>query len=248
MNSREEMNSYRGTAIVVGVLFIVAIVMLFVGQAFYAPILGGPDYLDAVYPNRTMVIIGIVLEFTVVPAIVLLSVLLFPVLKKHNEALALGYAGFRLLEAALLSVAYVSKLSLVSLSGDYLNRDGMDASYFQAIGRSIQYIDHWAGTQGLIYLIVFALGSFILYSVLYRSKLVPRPISVLGLLAAALLLTGSLLFNIDVFSELPEMVLELIFVMPIAVTEIVLAIWLVVKGFNVRAIAAGSGKAGTAVS
>ncbi|WP_342305012.1 DUF4386 domain-containing protein [Methanolobus sp. ZRKC5] len=236
------MDSNRKTAIIVGLLFIFAIVMLFIGEAFYKPILDSPDYLDNAYPNKIVVIIGILLEFTGVPAVVLLSVFLFPILKKHNEALALGYVVFRLFEAALLSVAYISKLLLVNLSQDYLNKGGVDASYFQYIGSSIQSVNHWAGTQGLIYHIVFALGSLILYSVLYRSNLVPRFISAWGFIAAIALLTGSVLINIGMFTGISEMGLELIFALPIAVAEIMLSIWLIVKGFNPYAIDQGSGK------
>ncbi len=86
------MNSPRKTAIIVGVLFIIAIVMLFIGEAFYKPILSSPDYLDNAYPNKIIVIIGILLEFTIVPAIVLIPVFLFPILKKHNEVLVKVYA------------------------------------------------------------------------------------------------------------------------------------------------------------
>lgn len=236
------MNTHRKTARIVGVLFILAIVMLFIGEALYKPILDSPDYLDNAYPNRIVVIIGILLEFTGVPAVVLLSVFLFPILKKHNEALALGYVGFRCLEAAILSVAYISKLSLVNLSQDYLNRGGVDASYFQYIGSSIQSENHWAGTTGLIYLIVFALGSLMLYSVFYRSKLIPRFISVWGFIAAIVLLTGSVLVNIDLFTGISGLGLELIFALPIAVAEMMLSIWLIVKGFNSSAIASESAK------
>ena len=58
------MNSNRKIAIIVGVLFILAIVVLFIGEAFYRPILDSPDYLDIAYPNRIVAIIGILLEFT----------------------------------------------------------------------------------------------------------------------------------------------------------------------------------------
>ena len=234
------MNKNRKTAIIVGVLFIFAIVMLFIGEAFYKPILDSPDYLDNAYPNRIVVIIGILLEFTGVPAVVLIPVFLFSILKKHNETLALGYVGFRLFEAGILSVAYINKLSLVNLSQDYLNKGGVDASYFQYIGSSIQSVNYWAGTTGLIYLIVFALGSLMLYSVLYTSKLIPRFISVWGLIAALVLLTGSVLANIDMFTEISGLGLELIFALPIAVAEMMLSIWLIVKGFNPSAIASES--------
>ncbi|WP_135612035.1 DUF4386 domain-containing protein [Methanococcoides sp. AM1] len=241
----EKMNSYRKTATNVGVLFIFAIVMLFVGEALYKPILDSPDYLDNAYPNKTVVIIGVLLEFTGVPAVVLLSLFLFPVLKRYNEALALGYVVFRLFEAALLSVAYISKLLLVNLSQDYLSKGGVDASYFQYIGSSIQSVDHWAGTQGMIYHIVFVLGSLILYYVLFRSRLVPRFISAWGFIAAIALLTGSVMANIGMFTGLSEMGLELIFALPIAVAEIMLSIWLIVKGFDPSAIASSSAKTDT---
>ena len=228
-----------------GVLFIFAIVMLFIGEAFYKPILDSPDYLDNAYPNRIVVIIGILLEFTGVPAVILISVFFFPILKKHNEALALGYVGFRLFEAALLSVAYISKLSLINISQDYLNRGGVDTSYFQYIGSSIQSVNYWAGTTGLIYLIVFALGSLILYSVLYQLKLVPRFISIWGFIAAIVLLTGSVLANIGMLAGISGLGLELIVALPIAVAEMMLAIWLIFKGFNPSAIDSESNKTDT---
>ena len=239
------MDTHRKTAIIVGVLFIFAIVMLFIGEAFYKPILDSPDYLDNAYPNRIVVIIGILLEFTGVPAVILISVFFFPILKKHNEALALGYVGFRLFEAALLSVAYISKLSLINVSQDYLNRGGVDTSYFQYIGSSIQSVNYWAGTTGLIYLIVFALGSLILYSVLYQLKLVPRFISIWGFIAAIVLLTGSVLANIGMFAGISGLILELIVALPIAVAEMMLAIWLIFKGFNPSAIDSESNKTDT---
>ena len=113
------MDTSRKNAIIVGILFIIATVMLFVGGAFYEPILSSPDYLESAYPNRIIVIIGILLEFTKIPAIALIPVFLFPILRKHNEALALGYVVFRLLEAVLLVGIDINKLSLISVSRDY---------------------------------------------------------------------------------------------------------------------------------
>jgi hypothetical protein len=239
------MISPRKTAIIVGVLFISAIVMLYIGESLYRPILDSPDYLDNAYPNRIVVIIGILIEFIGVPAIVLIPVFLFPILKKHNEALAVGYVAFRVFEAGVVSVGYISKLSLVTLSQNYLNNGGMDAAYFQYIGSSIQSLNYWAGTTGLIYLIVFALGSLILYSALYKSRLVPRFISIWGIVAAIVLLTSSVLFNIDKLAGFSDLGLEPLFWLPIAAAEVILSIWLIAKGFNPSAIASGSAKTDT---
>ena len=231
------MNSDKKTARIVGALFIMALVLFLIGQAFYEPILSSPDYLDSTYPNRVIVIIGILLEFISALAVVLIPVLLFPILKKHNEVLALGYVSFRLFEAVLLSFAQIYKLSLVKLSQDYLNKGDVDASYFQNIGNSIQSVIYWIDHAGLIYLIVFAIGALILYSALYKSKLIPRWLSIWGLIGAVAILTGSVMATFDI-----SLVLAMLLIIPIALQEQTMAIWFIVKGFNSSAIASVSGK------
>ena len=231
------MNTSRKTAIIVGVLFIMALVIFLIGQAIYEPILGSPDYLDNAYPNRVIVIIGILLEFISALAVVLIPVLLFPILKKHNEVLALGYVSFRLFEAVLLSVAQIFKLSLVNLSQNYLNKGGVDASYFKNIGNSIQSVIYWVDHDGLVYLFVFGIGGLILYSALYKSKLIPRWLSIWGLFSAVAILTASVMNTFEI-----SLVLAMVLVIPIALQEQAMAIWLIAKGFNSSAIASESAK------
>ena len=231
------MNSNRKTAIIVGVLFIMALVLFLIGKAFYEPILSSSDYLDNAYPNRVIVIIGILLEFISALAVILIPVLLFPLLKKHNEVLALGYVSFRLFEAVLLSVAQIFKLSLVNLSQEYLNKGGVDASYFKSIGNSIQSVIYWVDHDGLIYLFVFGIGALILYSALYKSKLIPRWLSIWGLFSAVAILTASVIATFDI-----SLVLAMVLVIPIGLQEQAMAIWLIVKGFNPSAIASEPAK------
>lgn len=102
MTTNEKVTLHRKTAIIVGVLFIIATAFLFIGEAFYKPILSSPDYLEITYPHRTTVIIGVLLEFIIVLAMPLIPVFAFPVLKKHNEALAIGYIVFRALESVVV--------------------------------------------------------------------------------------------------------------------------------------------------
>jgi hypothetical protein len=231
------MNSNRKTAIIVGVLFIIATVSIF-AESFYKPILSSPDYLDIIYPNKIIVIIGILLESIMIPAMFLIPIFLFPILKKHNKVLALGYIGFRSLEAVLISIAEINKLSLVNLSRDYLNKGELDVSYFQNIGSSIQSKLYWVNTDGLIYVTIFAIGALILYSILYQSKLVPRWIAGWGFIAAITILTGSMLYA---FTDISPAI-AIFLIAPIAVQEMVFAVWLIVKGFNPSAIASGSAK------
>jgi hypothetical protein len=229
------MNTHRKTAASVGVLFVMALVLFLIGQALYEPILGSPDYLDEAYPNRVIVIIGILLEFVAALAVVPIPVLLYPILKKHNQVLALGYVSFRLFEAVLLSLAQVLKLSLVDLSQRYLNSGGVDASYLENIGNSIQSVIYWVDHAGLIYLVVFVIGTLILNTALYQSKLIPRWLSIWGLISAVAIMAASVMATFDIF-----LALAMVLVMPIAFQEQAMAIWLIVKGFNPSAIASES--------
>jgi hypothetical protein len=229
------MNTHKKTAIIVGVLFIMALVPFLIGQALYEPILGSPDYLDNAFPKRVIVVMGILLEFISALAVALIPVLLFPILKKHNEVLALGYVSFRLFEAVLLSIAQIYKLSLVNLSQDYLDKGGLDAAYFQNIGDSIQSVIYWIDHAGLIYLVVFVIGTLILNTSLYQSKLIPRWLSIWGLIGAVAILAASVMATFDI-----SLVLAGLLVMPIGLQEQAMAIWLIVKGFNSSAIASES--------
>jgi len=226
------MNSPRKTAIIVGVLFILALVLFLIGQALYEPILSSPDYLDNAYPNRVIVIIGILLEFISALTVIFIPILLYPIIKKHSEVLALGYVSFRLFEAVLLSLAQIYKLSLVKLSQDYLNGGGVDALYFQNTGNSIQSVIYWVDHGGLIYLVAFSIGASILYSALYKSKLIPRWLSIWGLIGAVAIFAGSIIATFDI-----SLVFAMLSVIPIALQEQVMAIWFIFRGFNSSAIA-----------
>jgi len=233
-----KMKTHRKTAIVVGVLFTFAIATLFIGQAFYNPVLSSPDYLDIAYPNRVIVTIGILIEFIGILGLVLIPVLLFPILKKHNEVLALGYVSFRLFEAVLLSVAQICKLLLINLSQDYLNKGGADASYFQNIGNSIESALYWNDSGGLIYLVVFVIGALILYSALYKSKLIPRWLSIWGLIGAVAMLAASVIATFDIF----PVSFAILLMIPIPLQELTMSFWLIGKGFSPSAIASVSAK------
>ncbi|MDX1415384.1 MAG: DUF4386 domain-containing protein [Candidatus Promineifilaceae bacterium] len=227
------MNNHRKTAIIVGILFIIATLFLFVGEAIYQPILLSPDYLEIAYPNRMIAIPGILLEFACVLAIPLIPVFLFPILRKHNEALALGYFGFRFLEAVLFVLVQINKLSLISVSQGFINDVGANAPYFQNVGGTIQSWNFWNFS---FYILFFTVGALMLYATLYQSKLVPRWISAWGLIAAVLLLTGIVMEMLEMFSAFPVGGRELVYAAPIAVNEMVLAVWLIVKGFNSSAL------------
>ena len=239
MIAKEKMRLYRKNAIVVGVLFIIATAFLFIGQAIYAPVLNVPDYLETAYPNRITATVGMLLEFACVLSIPLIPVFLYPILKKHSETLALGYVVFRFFEAVLFVLVEINQLSLISLSQQYLAQDGAEASSLQNAGNSILAWNDWNFS---FYVMIFAIGAMMLYAVLYRSKLIPRLISGWGFVSAVLILISVLLSMLEINLNLPGPLFEIIFVLPIAVQEMVMALWFIFKGFNPDAVAAEPGK------
>ena len=228
------MDSKRKTAIIVGVLFLIALIFNIVGMSIYNPIGEAPEYLDNAYPNRFLVIIGLLIDFICIPAIILIPIVAYPIFKQHGERLALGYVGFRAMEGMLFSISVINSFSLISLSKEYISSGTMDVLYYQAVGNSIHAQNNWTT---LIYIIFFTLGAMMFYSLLYRSKLLPRFISVWGLIAAAFLLLGALIGLFDLY---PLVKVMSVFSPPIILNEFTLAVWLIVKGFNPVALASGS--------
>jgi hypothetical protein len=222
------MDTNRRTAVIVGVLFIIATVVLLIGNAIYAPILESDDYLNDAYPDRSIAAAGVLIEFIAILAIPLIAVYLFPILKARNETLALGYVVFRTVEAVFLLAAGVALLSLIDLSQDYLDSSG-GATSFQNIGSSVKSLSEWSFS---IAIVVFGLDALMLYPMLYSARLVPRFISGWGAAAALLLLVGTVVSLLDLVTGTAW---EASIAGPIAVNEMVLAGWLIVKGFDTSA-------------
>jgi hypothetical protein len=191
---RNKMNSNRKTAIVVGVLYIIGTVSGVLSVVFTKSILDAPDYLAKIAAHGNQIITGALFVFTMGLALAMVPVVIFPVLKKHNEVLALGYVVFR---GALETVGYmavvISILLLVPLSQAAVQSGVSDASNYQALGALLQKAHETSTATGEI---VFPLGALMFYYVLYQSKLIPRWISGWGFIAVLLFLATGLL---DIF-------------------------------------------------
>ena len=227
------MNTSRKIAIVVGVLFIAATAATTLSLAFTGPILDAPDYLIGVSANENQVIIGALFMLIDAVSVAGIAIAMYPILKKHNEALALGYVGARIIEGVLFIVYVIFQLSLLTLSQEFAEAGAPDASYFQTGGTLLLAASDWTFSLGLG--VVFTLSALILNYSLYQSELIPRWLSGWGLVGATLVLALTLL---EYFSINLPAVLNL----PIALQEMVFAVWLMVKGFNSSATASGSAK------
>jgi hypothetical protein len=227
---------------IVGVLFIIGTVAGVLSVFTAGPVLDDSDYLTEIAANEDQFVSGTLLVLTMGLALALVPVVIFPVLKKQDEILALGYVVFR---GALETFAYMALvivwLFLLTLSQEYVKAGApVDAAYYQTLGTSLQDAGDWISevTQ-----IVFPLGALMFYTMLYRSKLIPRWISGWGLIALIPYLAATFLAMYDVIEPMGGT--EVAMRMPLAVQEMVMAIWLIAKGFNPSALASGSSNTDT---
>jgi hypothetical protein len=238
MTTKERVNSTRRTAIIVGILFISATVAGVLSVAFLGPVLANPDYLITFAANGNQIIVGALLDLVGAGAFVGLAIVIFPVLKKHNESIAIGYVVARSFEAVPFIVANLSLLSLLALSQEYVSMSTPDAANFMPVSTGLRATYDVAQLLGPR--ILASLAALPFYSLLYRTKLLPRWMSVWGLLGAPLYFTSGMLGIIGLVDPLSP-ILVILF-LPAALLEIVLAVWLIVRGFNSAALAASSAK------
>ena len=228
------MNSIRKTAIIVGILFLVATATYMLGNGLMESILNAQDYLINISENKTQVIVAVLFELICGAAIVGISILMFPILKKHNEPIALGYVSIRVIEAAIVIVRVMSPLLLLTLSQQYVKAGYPDASYFQTLGTLAIEWRNWTYQMILLTYV----GGLLFSYLLYKSKLVPRFLSVLGLIGHPLVIIGALLAMLGIIDI--NHGAGMIVLLPGGLFEFLLPIWLFVKGFNSSAIDSGS--------
>jgi len=219
------MDSTRTTALIAGILFIVATAASLLGTAIEQPVLTGADYLTRISEHLTRVSAGGLFEFLAAGTSAAIAVSLYPVLKRWSRSLALGAVVFRAIEAVMYSVGAVSMLSLLKVAQQFTNAAPANRAWFQAIADALLAARAEAILAGVF---AFGLGALMYYSVLYRSRLVPRWLSGWGIVAELLLLVACLS---ALFSRNP-VTSYVILILPIAVQEMVLAVWLITRGFS----------------
>lgn len=239
---RKEINLDKKIARITGVLFIIATAAALLGTDLTGSIVGAPDYLVQIAANKNLVVLGAILKFVAAAGSAGIAISLYPVLRKYNEGLALGSVGFRLIEGVFYIVGALGLLSLLSLSQEYAGAGPQAVPTFQVLGSLILAVNVWAGF--VLGVIAFCLGAAMYYYVMYQSRLIPRWLSVWGLVAVAMLLLMTLLIAFGERISGPSG-MQVLLVLPIFVQEMVLAVWLIVKGFNPSAIASGSPKTDT---
>lgn len=218
--------SDKTTAKIIGIFFILATAMGISNAGILGPTLASSDYLVGMSESSDMAMVSIFLNLIMAGSVVVIAVLIYPILKRTSETLAIGYLAARIIEGTVLAMVGIAWLGLASLGNEFVQAGTPDASHFQTLGDMLVTVSTSTLTLGSE--TVFAVSALILNYLFIKANLVPKWISIWGLVGGALLLTLGAMKTLG----LPYGAVEVAFIAPIALNEMVLAVWLIVMGFN----------------
>lgn len=210
----------------IGWLFVLATVAGVLSVLVMRSTLGAEDLLTAVQANQGSMLLGEMLIFVMLSAMVGTAVLLWPILSRHSETLALGYVLARTLEVVVIAIGLVAGLLLVPLS--WSAGDGADLAGAGVLAETLKNASDWTGYLGAQ--MVFSISALVLNWAFFRYGLVPRWLSVWGLVGVPLMFLSGLLVMVESLNSSAS-ALNLL-VVPLAVQEMAMAVWLIVKGFE----------------
>ena len=233
----------RGSAIWVGVLWIMATAFPVASILPWSVLDDGDGILANAATHKGQLIAWALLNLVGAVAAAGVAVMFYPVLIRVadtsvKKGLALWYVGTRITEGGMYLVAVLATWAFLPLSRDFAAAGAPVASHFQSSGKALQSTSDLALALAQS---VFAAGAVMLYYLLFRSRLVPRWLSLWGLAAAPLFLIASLSL---LWTGDPNSTLANILFAPLALQEMVLAVWLIVKGFDAASLAAEPAIAG----
>jgi len=219
------MGTYREISIVVGVLYILGFVA---GIVSIAPAVDNSDYLAKSAVNSYQINTAAYFQFLMAIFYIGIAIILFPLLKTYNERLAIGFLSFRIIAALFVFIGAIILLLILKLSQEYVKMSPSDSSYFHVIGNLLKTARDLVNHVGMI--IILCIGGIMLYIIMIQSGLIPMWISIWGLLGSSIAIIASVLVMTKILEVLTPtyMILNI----PIALQEIVFAVWLIVKGFK----------------
>ena len=212
---------------ITGVLFVITYITSIPAFFLYGPLLDDPRYIVGGGAADNGASLGALLELILIVANIGSAVVLYPVVKRVSEILALGFVTARVIESAFIAVGILSVLSLMTLRQEAAA--GADAGSLLAVGQSLVAVQSWTFLLGPGFVVGVGNGLILGY-LMYRSGLVPRRLALLGLIAGPVLLARFVGILFGVFE--PGSVLGGLMVVPEFIWELAFGIWLIVKGFN----------------
>jgi uncharacterized protein DUF4386 len=220
---RDNMIADRMATILAGALYFLGLVA---GVLSVVPVIDLPDYLTQVSAHIGQITSGAFFQFLMMASYVGMAITLYPILKKHNESLALGYVGFRLVAAAFIVIGVILLLLLLALSREFIKAGAPVSSHFQTVGEILRTGRDLVNHVGTI--LVLSMGGLLFNFLLYQTNLVPRWLSVWGLAGTVVTIVASFLFMFRAIDLLTSVYIDI----PLALQEMFFAVWLLAKGFN----------------
>ena len=219
-------NSSKTSAVITGVLFIAGLVT---GIFSVVPVIDGADYLVKASTDENQVLIGAFSQLLMIVAYVGIPILMYPILSKHHQGLALGSVAFGIIAGVFIIIGVILLLLLLTVSHEFTEVRTLNESYFQTLGELVRegrdLVNHVATT------LAFTLAMLMFNCIFYQTNLVPLWLSVAGIIGSTLSILASLLFMMRFIGlDTTYMMLNV----PIAAQQLVLAIWLIIRGFNRR--------------
>jgi hypothetical protein len=232
---RPPMSSLRRTALLVGVLFLITYVTSIASKFFlYSPLLDNPDYIVSAGED-TRVLWGAFSEAVLIIANIGSAVAIYPVLRHRYPALALGFVTARVMESVFIAVGILSILTVVTLRQDVSGAGDAQDATLQTVGSAFTALQEWTFNLGPGVVVGVGNGLLLGY-MMYRSRLVPRGMAMLGLVGGSLLFLSGSAVVLDVIEA--GGTAHTLAAMPEFFWELSFGIYLVVKGFRPSAVTA----------
>ncbi len=239
-NNARPLGAYRGTAVIVGILFIIGSVSGVVSGVVTAPIRAESAFPLHVSASATQWIIGTLFVMLMGLSLAMVPVMLYPVFRKL-PVLASGAVLFRgAIEAVSYAVMVISMLLQLTVSEIYATTGAAGASILQPLGSVLTASKDWTEMWGAV---IFAIGGLMIYALFYQTRLVPRWLSAWGLVGGVLYIVANVVSMFGPLHIAPDIGSGVgLLLVPTAIQEMVFAVWLIVKGFNPSALAALSAR------
>lgn len=219
------MNVLQNTTKLAGLLIILGMAA---GILSIASAVDSPNYLTEATANATQVSTAALFQFVLCLTYLGFAILLYPIVKKYNERLALGFLGFRIIAGVILIIGTILLLSIFVLSQEFTKTTSVNQWAFEAFGNVLKitrdYINH------IFMVFTIAAGNLMLYVLFLKAKLIPNWLSLWGILGTILSIVASVLLLFGIVEVITVEYLALN--APTGLFELVLGFWLIIKGFK----------------
>lgn len=217
------MNSDKNIGRITGVLFLIIFSLgVTIFQVLQGSVLFGDDFLTKTSSHSTQIVLSVLLGILNGILAIIISVLLLPIIKRQSERLGYLYISFCILSFVAISIDNLSVLSILELSQEYVKSEITDGDLLKRMG-TVFYKNHW--WTHYTSLLVSCFPVFVLFYTLYFTQLVPRMLSIFGMIAVVLMF-------VEILSSIFEHSIGMNMFLPIALVQLLLPFWLIIKGLS----------------